>query len=379
MQSTASWIALAHLTANADATNSSPIFTRGGQERLACESVSLARKLRGLDQLSGVIRSIDQGESDPLLIAANIVAHRLGECFASRGVSTIIGASVYFLVSKGYRLTPGISFADIANESCWDAECREASDIERLADRLRGWFRHPDRPNAFVTAQKLESLCKVANGFVVEAEHIPFGSLASAIGRELGRSITLWPMRNEDIQRTGTRAIRYTRRSDDQIEEIIFYHPSDSGPSTLDFVTRYTVAHELAHVALRHAPGDGQSLQAEEIEAHCLAAVFLATHGAPTTRTAPTDEKLRELLDSTDLNDPDKLALIVQLGEILRQRDCPTELNVRLSEADGGERPSDEESEVAAIITTYVSDDEFRSAKMAGFRSAMEAVSESSH
>lgn len=373
MQLTASMVALAHLNANTSEANESPKFIANGRQRLIDESVSVGQKLDQLLELSAVKGLIDQGDFDHFLGASIIVAQKLGECFEHMGPSTTARAAIYFLSQNGYRLKPDRTRKGLFDDPCWDLPLNSTSDSQALADRLRDYFFHPTKPSSFVTSRKLRRLVDLADGFINEADHIPFGSLASAIGRVLDISITLWPMRADNPKISGTRAIRYTYSSADKIEEIIIYHPSIDGPSTLDFVARYTVAHELAHVALRHEPGDGVSRQLEEIEAHCLAAVFMAKHGAPTVRTAPSNNELRELLNSTDLGQTEKDALIQQLAEILNESGSCVGKSVVVSEATG-EEASVFVPEVTGVVDQFVFDEAFRSTEIAGFRTAMDAV-----
>lgn len=370
MRTTASLIVLSHLVSNAHFSGSvnPPRFPRNGRETLIHEAINLHTKIQSMLDLNGI-----DGIKSPQYAywcAGVIAACQLGHCFETAGISTAIGASVDFLAQHGFQLSSQFSLEQIESDDSWCGEPPQGVQLQRLVDRLRSWFFHPELSTQFVTPQKLKELYALAEGFVADAEHIPFGSLASAIGRRLDRPITLWPFQEgPDAQSenpSSSRAIRYTRQTDEQIEEIIFFKPSANGPSALDYMTRYTVAHELAHIALGHAPGMEGSRPHEEIEAHCLATVFMTTHGAPTGRTSPTPEELARVLDATDLPTLEKIALMASLREI-------TEAGTSVATpsavpAVGGAESDIDISELQELIAEFERSEEFRSNELTKFR-----------
>ncbi len=144
------------------------------------------------------------------------------------------------------------------------------------------------------------------------AEDVPLGSLAYAIAKEIDCSITLWPYAGLASDTEGERAIVYLDRSQsNQKDYIIMYAPSQDGrPGSMDLITRFTVAHELAHIALRHPMQNTVRDVKQEMEAHFLALLLLGLHGAPVERCKLLAAHANAVLDRVRLASEEKEFLL---------------------------------------------------------------------
>ncbi len=303
-------------------------FIDGGRPRLVQSAARLADRLRKLRAIFKVEALIGGGfpswtGPDPILWVAELVSSPGEPVFVSGSVSTKSMLAAWYLQDFGYTLRDGCVMHDFLGLSVWESIAGD--DVPLICEGLRKFWAHPYSPQ--LGADKLKSLILIGRALTAEAEHVPFGSLACAIGRKLDTTITLWSFNKMDQSSAGGRAIRYRLSPGNRSEEIILFAPSSNHPSSLDFETRYAVAHELAHIALQHPPRlDGPSPQKEEVEAHYLAAIFLRLHGAPADRKAPSQEAMASILMKTDLPAADQMHLLdrfATLGSELEDGDEP--------------------------------------------------------
>lgn len=293
-------------------TDNTPQFLNEGFDRLVDRSVQLGHRLGRFLEIVHFHRAIGSRFFDFPGCFSQLVTFAPNRVFVAKEISTVTDLTLVFLAENGFRFASGQDLDRVRSDQTWD-DAYQAADDRDLNARLRHWFVHPSVPS--LSEERFQRLWRIAEQVVKDAEQVPFGSLAYAISRYTGRMITLSPFAQLNSEPRGRRAIRYHRRTADGPEEFILYAPANGLPSSLDFWTRYSVAHELAHVALDHRPGDGTQPQAaqEEVEAHYLAAVILTQHGAPTQRDIPSDDELHSILSETDLSPLERSAVIDRL------------------------------------------------------------------
>jgi len=165
-----------------------------------------------------------------------------------------------------------------------------------------------------------------------EAEDIPLGSLAHAIAQSQGCTITLTPVK--DLSVGSGHACRYSTAQADW--HVIVYEPSQYSPGTLDTATRFSIAHELAHILLDHPPqhtlpepfqnGAPSAIRdTEEFEANFLASVFLIWNGGPEKIKLTPFEEIEEVLSKVKCSG--KSQIMGALKELVRHpSDLPFEI-----------------------------------------------------
>ena len=169
-----------------------------------------------------------------------------------------------------------------------------------------------------LTKQRMEELTVFGLDLAVRGVDVPLGSLAHAIANRLNCSITLWPWKSLKGKQDGERAILYKdvsaigdAETPGLVQYHVFYAPSDGGgPGSMDLVTRYTVAHELAHIALRHPMQNRVKDRRRELEAHYLAILLLAVHGAPRERVPLAPERAAAILDQINVSAAERTFLL---------------------------------------------------------------------
>ena len=294
------------LSLNSRHTGGKPLLMPNGEAILIDRSIQNTRQLaiyRAINELNsqGGTSVFVDGILESL---AHLLANSGPAAFVSAEISTRVDWCRFELAGFGFRKRDGVTLSDIYQDPVWDSSNLTTGSLRQ---KLQSWFDHDLLPR--MSAQRFRPLFAMAQELVAEAEHVPFGSLACAIALKLDTPITMCPNRSLDTGRREKRAIRYTRRTDVGLEEFIFYAPCLEKKSSLDFWTRFAVAHELAHVALRHPAGNSRNPQ-HEVEAHYLAVAFLLLHGAPHQRECPSDQELHHILDETDLSNADKASIL---------------------------------------------------------------------
>lgn len=166
---------------------------------------------------------------------------------------------------------------------------------------------------------RLSQLLRQGVAVANESSHIPFGSLAQAIGIACGCAITLKPLGKAGDNRAIASKVR--GGSCKRPEYIIHFPPSGFTEGQRDVKVRFNVAHELAHVLLNHTPQDGFSspnLQ-HELEANVLACVFMKLVGGPKERENHTFEELFSIVYALNVSEAEKLQILSNLQEALQQ------------------------------------------------------------
>lgn len=168
-----------------------------------------------------------------------------------------------------------------------------------------------------LTKDRIEQLMRDGLDLVRRAEDVPLGSLAHAIAKRIDCTITLWPYK--DLASTQERAIVYDMEdSRDHVEFVILHAPSDDGkPGSMNLLTRFVVAHELAHIALRHPMQNRNRNPKIELEANFLALLLLAVHGAPVERAKLLSHDADSVLDRALIARQDKVCLLEAVEHVL--------------------------------------------------------------
>lgn len=306
-------LALRWIACNMRQTNGNAAFSMDGKELLIDIALRHGPRLKYYREIENI--AVFDGTSDPIDWIAGLLCHPFDRLFVSAGISTAALMTSLYMGDFGYAFRNGFDLSSLQRDGFWESAIVQRDQV-KAADHLKRFFVRQNGP--MLTSKKIRELAALGSELVDNADHVPFGSLAHAIGRKLDRSITLWSFDHASMRsnESGPGAIRYHINGPDGLQEIILYAPSSNGPSTLDFATRYAVAHELAHVVLGHAPRKGPALPEEEAEAHCLATIFLKLHGAPKDREIPSEEILVPILKSTDLPEDDRRMLLAHLAEV---------------------------------------------------------------
>ncbi len=337
-------------------------FIDGGRARLVQSAAYLAGRLEKFRSFFKVETLIGEfpiwSGPDPIQWIAELVTHPGAPVFVSGSLSTKAMLAAWYLQDFGYTLRDGCTIHDFVNLLIWESDRHDDAII--IGEELRRFWSHPYSPQ--LDALKLKSLISTGELLTAEAEQVPFGSIACAIGRKLDITITLWSFNEMDHSRAGGRAIRYRLSPGGRSEEIILFAPSATHPSSHDFETRYAVAHELAHIALQHPPRlNGPSPQPEEIEAHYLAAIFLRLHGAPIDRSFPSREAMAAILKKTDLPAADQMHILDWLATLVSRSGEPW------PEGTKSPQMSADEQEAESALQMFASDETLRNQLAAEF------------
>lgn len=332
-------------------------------------SVKLGTQLRGLRsiiQLEGPLLS----DFDPLTWIAEFAVAPCQVMFVAGAVSTAQDLMAGYL--REFRYEPRSSNSDVMlrDAAFWSLEPDQRQPGEIIEFLHRTYFR-PD--GAAISFARFDELLKYGTDVTKEADHVPFGSLAHAISRQRNCIVTLAPY--PPIGRGRAMRVPKRHRVIDPItgeqriirEEFVMYAPTGNGTkSTLDYPTRYAVAHELAHILLGHlASPFGVPDPREEVEAHCLAVILLHSHGAPTGRTAPSLKELDEILLAANLSPADRELVLRKRTELfseaapLKESSSATERGMHLRSPENQENPENPVA-VSEFLLKYVQEVDYR-------------------
>jgi hypothetical protein len=147
------------------------------------------------------------------------------------------------------------------------------------------------------------------------ADEVPLASVSHVISKIIHRPITLWQRKN--VSPSGLpRANVYVVNTTGEI--FIFYDAPASGNARSDQAVRVVVAHELAHLVLRHPyqVAGVPSNTVLEKQADILGFHLADGHGAPLLRQKHNLAEVKDLLEHCgNLDDTEKNAILKSITD----------------------------------------------------------------